>query len=98
MQAIQPFHRLIQLPIFLLAAGALLGAAAGGTLGYVAAGLTGAGLGVGVGALAGLGFGAAAHAACRPSIWYPIPYPYYNGPVFYPSPYPGPHLYYTRAF
>ena len=82
------------MPIFLLAAGTLLGAAAGGAIGYTVAGLTGASLGVGVGALAGLGFGAAAHALSRPVYWYPIPYPYYCAPFFYP----GPRIYYTRAF
>ena len=88
------------MPIFLLAAGALLGAAAGGTLGYVAAGATGAAVGVGVGALAGFGFGAAAYAWRRPVYLMPVPYPYsYNG-YYYPAPlfYAGPQLYYTNAF
>ena len=64
--------------IFLLAAGALLGAAAGGSLGYVTAGLTGAAVGVGVGALAGLGVGAVAIGLTRPAYWYPVSYPYYG--------------------
>jgi len=76
--------------IFLLAAGALLGAAAGGTIGYAAAGLTGAGLGLGVGALAGLGVGAAAYGLMhRPMYWYPIPFPPYYAyytPMAYPTP------------
>ena len=83
------------LPIFLLAAGALLGAAAGGTLGYAAAGLTGAGVGIGVGALAGVGFGAAAYALSRPRYWYPAPFPYHPGyytPVYFPR-----RVYYTWA-
>jgi hypothetical protein len=78
------------MPIFLLAAGALLGAVAGGTIGYTAAGLTGAGLGLGVGALAGLGFGAAVYGfAHRPIYWYPIPCPpyyAYYAPIYYRAP------------
>jgi hypothetical protein len=84
------------LPIFLLAAGTLLGAAAGGSLGYVAAGLTGASIVVGVGALAGLGIATATSRLIRPTYWYPIWYPYcgyYYCPVFYV----GPPSYYTTA-
>jgi hypothetical protein len=84
------------MPIFLLAAGALLGAAAGGSLGYVAAGLTGATIGVGAGALVGLGVGAAAYAMTRPVYWYPFPYPYY-GNYYPPIFYPGRRVYYTTA-
>ena len=85
------------MPIFLLAAGALLGAAAGGTLGYATTGLTGAAVGIGLGAIAGLGVGAAAIGLSRSAYWYPISYPYYGyyySPVFYA----GPRMYYTTAF
>lgn len=85
------------MPIFLLAAGALLGAAAGGTLGWVGAGVTGAAVGVGVGAIAGLGIGATAYALSRPVYWYPIPlqHPYYGNWGYYaPGQYAGPRLYY----
>ena len=91
------------MPIFLLAAGALLGAAAGGSLGYVAAGLTGATVGIGVGALAGLGIGAvAARAMPRFGYWYPAPYQYcgspYYGYYYRPVFYARPPMYYTPAF
>jgi len=86
------------LPIFLLAAGALVGAAAGGTIGYVAAGVTGAGIGIGVGALAGLGLGATAYALSRPVVMYPLPVPYYYGSYYYPpATYPGRPVYYRTA-
>lgn len=81
--------------IFLLAAGALLGAA-GGSLGYVTAGLTGAAVGAGVGALAGLGVGAVAIGLTRPAYWYPGPYPYY-GYYCRPVCYVGRPVYYTTV-
>jgi hypothetical protein len=83
-----------ELPIFLLAAGALVGAAAGGTLGYVAAGLTGAGVGVGVGAIAGLTVGATALALSRPVCLYPLPCSCYCGYYYRPVYYPGRPVYY----
>jgi hypothetical protein len=87
-----------ELPIFLLAAGTLVGAAAGGTIGYAAAGLTGAGIGIGVGALAGFGLGATAYALSRPVVMYPLPVPYYYGPHYYPpAAYPGYPVYYRTA-
>ena len=70
------------LPIFLLAAGALVGAATGGTIGYVTAGMTGAGIGIGVGALAGLGVAATAYALSRPVVMYPLPVPRYYPPCY----------------
>lgn len=82
------------MPIFLLAAGALIGAAAGGTLGYAAAGLTGAGIGIGIGALAGFGLGATTYALTRPAYWYPIPYPYYPGYYYAPVYFPSRQVYY----
>jgi hypothetical protein len=85
------------MPIFLIAAGTLLGAAAGGTLGYAAAGLTGAAIGVGVGTIAGVGIGAAAYAA-SPRVFYPVPYPYGCGPYFVPAFMPRGPVYYTTAF
>ena len=83
------------MPIFLLAAGALVGAAAGGTIGYVTAGMAGAGIGIGVGALAGLGIGATAYALSRPVVMYPLPVPHYYPPCYYPSAaYPRYPVYY----
>ena len=87
------------MPIFLLAAGALLGAAAGGTLGYVGAGVTGAVVGAGVGAFAGMvGFGAAAYGWGRPVYLHPVPYAYSYNAFMGPPLYPMPRLYCTPAF
>jgi hypothetical protein len=89
--------------LFLLAAGALLGAAVGGTIGLAASGTTAAWVGVGVGALAGAGMAGAAYGLSRPrGYWYPAAYPYQYWsvpspsyvPVYYVQPLRGPILYY----
>ena len=87
----------ISMVLFLLAAGAILGAAAGGAIGAAAVGTsTAVWTGIGVGALAGVGI-AGVYAATRPR-YYLAPYPY---PVPYPQQYwtPGissiPPVYYA---
>jgi hypothetical protein len=84
------------LVLFLIAAGALLGAAAGGAVGYAAAGATGAAIGLGVGG--GLGLGLAAAYATRPRYWSPYPtYVGYPGYYYTPAFFLGRQVFYTYA-
>jgi len=92
--------------IFLLAAGAILGAAAGGAIGAATVGTTTATwVGIGFGALAGVTVAGAYAASRHPAYYYPVPYPvqyWQPGPNFtpaypaYPAPPPrSPAFYYS---